>query len=346
VAIATVCDVVPLLDENRVFARFGLKAMERSKNPGLAALLEIAGLAGTPLGADDVGFQIGPRLNASGRLGSAERAVELLLATDSTSARRLAQELDTLNQQRRSIEAAVLAEARAAARECADPKEHPVLVLAGQGWHQGVVGIVAARLTEEFGRPAIVIGLDGESGRGSARTVGRFSVLEAIAGAAPILERFGGHEQAAGLEIRTENVARARAAIVERARAMLAGAGERESLLAIDCELAFEHMTHERMRELERLAPFGAQNDAPVFLSRSVYLAEPPRTIGSEKSHLLLRLRKGPHVLRALAFRAGARIDELALGKPIDAVFTPKWNTFRGETSLELELLDFSGAGA
>jgi single-stranded-DNA-specific exonuclease len=122
---------------------------------------------------------------------------------------------------------------------------------------------------------------------------------------------------------------------------MLAGAGHPEGTLAIDCELAFEHMTRERMQELERLAPFGAHNDAPVFLARAVYLAEPARTIGSEKSHLLLRLRKGNHVLKALAFRAGARAAELALGTPIDAVFTPRWNTFRGERSLELELIDF-----
>src|SRR5262249_32185623 len=163
-------------------------------------LLSIAGLAGAPLTAQDVGFQIGPRLNASGRLGSAERAVELLLSADAERAREHARALDELNQKRKTIEGEVLREARAAACEQADPAEHPVLVLAGQGWHQGVVGIVAARLTEEFGRPAVVIGLDGSSGRGSARTVGCFSVLEAIAGAAEHLERFGGHEQAAGLE--------------------------------------------------------------------------------------------------------------------------------------------------
>ncbi|NOT32071.1 MAG: hypothetical protein HOP15_16615, partial [Planctomycetes bacterium] len=193
-------------------------------------------------------------------------------------------------------------------------------------------------------RPAVVIGLDGASGRGSARTVGRFSVLAAIAGAAEHLERFGGHEQAAGLEIRSENVARARAAIAERARAMLDGAEHPESVLAIDCELPFEHMTRAQMKELERLAPFGAHNDAPVFLARAVYLAEPPRAVGAEKSHLLLHLRKGHHVLKALAFRAGPRLDELVLGQPIDAVFTPKWNTFRGATNLELELLDFRPA--
>jgi single-stranded-DNA-specific exonuclease len=344
VAIATVCDVVPLLDENRVFARFGLKALERTQNPGLAALLAVAGLAGAPLTAQDVGFQIGPRLNASGRLGSAERAVELLLAREASRARALAAELDALNQRRKALELAVLSEARAAARECTDRDEHPVLVLAGQGWHQGVVGIVAARLTEEFGRPAIVIGLDGASGRGSARTVGRFHVLEAIAGAAEHLERFGGHEQAAGLEIRSECVPEARRAIQARAREMLAGAGHPELALEIDCELGFEHMTEARMRELERLAPFGAANPAPVFLARGVHLAEPPRAVGAEKGHLLLHLRKGAHVLKALAFRAGPRLAELALGRTLDAVFTPKWNTFRGETSLELELLDFRAA--
>jgi single-stranded-DNA-specific exonuclease len=341
VAIATVCDVVPLVGENRIFARFGLKALETTRNPGLAALLEVAGLKGQRLTAEDVGFQIGPRLNASGRLGSAERAVECLLASDPARAREHARALDELNQRRKEIEAGVLVEARAAAAECSDAEAHPVLVLAGQGWHQGVVGIVAARLTEEFGRPAIVIGLEGDSGRGSARTVGRFNILEAMAGAAPHLERFGGHEQAAGLEIQARNVPAAREAIAARAREMLAGLAHPESALAIDCELPFEHMTRERMQELERLAPFGALNEAPVFLARQIYLAEPPRTIGSERNHLLLRLRKGEHVLKALAFRAGARAGELALGTPLDAVFTPKWNTFRGETSLELELLDF-----
>jgi single-stranded-DNA-specific exonuclease len=341
VAIATVCDVVPLVDENRVFARFGLKALESTRNHGLAALLEIAGLAGARLTASDVGYQIGPRLNASGRLGSAECAVELLLAADAETARAHARRLDTLNKQRKEIEAGVLAEARVAARACADPDEHPVLVLAGQGWHQGVVGIVAARLTEELGRPAIVIGLDGASGRGSARTVHGFDVLQAIAGAAPHLDRYGGHQQAAGLEIRAENVDAARAAIAARAREMLKGASHPESLLHIDCELAFESMTSVCMHELERLSPFGAHNEAPVFLARGVHLAEPARTVGPDRNHLLLRLRKGAHVLKALAFRAGPRVEELALGRPLDTVFTPKWSTFRGETALELELLDF-----
>jgi single-stranded-DNA-specific exonuclease len=341
VAIATVCDVVPLIGENRVFARYGLKALRASRNPGLVALLETAGLSGPRLSAEDVAFQIGPRINASGRLGSAEQAVQLLLAEDAPVARRLASELDALNQERKAIEHEVLRAARSQAERFADPAQYPVLVLADQGWHQGVVGIVAARLTEEYARPAIVIGLDGESGRGSARTVPGFHVLDAIAGAADHLERFGGHEQAAGLEVRAEAIEAVRAAVQERARTMLAGAGHPEPTLAIDTELAFERMTTTTMRELDRLAPFGAGNAAPVLLAREVYLARDPRVVGQDRAHLLLNLRKGEHVLKALAFRAAHRLEELVLGRPLDVVFKPKWNTFRGETNLELELVDF-----
>ena len=167
VAIATVCDVVPLLDENRVFARYGLRALGSSTNPGLRALCQTAKLDGRTPTAEDVGYQIGPRINASGRLGSAQRAVDLLLAETDEHARALARELDGLNDRRKTIEREVLAEAQQVVEDSlSDPDQHPVLVLAGQGWHQGVVGIVAARLVDRYHRPAIVIGLDGAEGRG------------------------------------------------------------------------------------------------------------------------------------------------------------------------------------
>ena len=338
VAIATVCDVVPLVDENRVFARYGLKALAQSKSPGLEALLRVAGLAGRPLTAEDVAFQIGPRINASGRLGSAETAVECLLAADESGARDLAHQLDQLNQKRRTIEREVLVEAR---REAERFPDDPVLFVAGQGWHQGVVGIVAARLTEEFHRPAIVIGLDGDEGRGSARTVEGFDVLAAMSGARDHLERFGGHTQAAGLEIRSERVEAAREAVQVRARELLADGGPNEEELWIDVELPFRDMTTDTMRHLDRLAPFGEENAKPVFLSSGVHLARPAREVGQDGGHLMLSLRDGDHVLKAMAFRQGERLGELAMGKPIDVVYTPRWNTFRGETNLELELIDF-----
>ncbi|MEM7307578.1 MAG: single-stranded-DNA-specific exonuclease RecJ [Planctomycetota bacterium] len=341
VAIATVCDVVPLLDENRIFARGGLKALEQTQNPGLRAMLGVCGLLGRRLSADDVGFQVGPRINASGRLGSAQRAVDLLLASDEESARRLAGELDELNNRRKEIESGVLAEARAQATDFADADENPVLVLAGEGWHQGVVGIVAARITEEMGRPAIVIGLDGELGRGSARTVAGFHVLEAMSGGAEHMLRFGGHAQAAGCEVRPERVDDLRRAICAKARTMLDGGGFEAPELWIDAELAFEDVGQELMSWVDRLEPFGEGNAEPVFRARDLRLAEPPREVGREGGHLLVRLRRGDHALKAMGFGLGGRIGELAMGRPIDAAFSPRWNTFRGETNLELTLHDF-----
>jgi single-stranded-DNA-specific exonuclease len=345
VAIATVCDVVPLLDENRAFARFGLRALEATTNPGLRALVDVAGIGGRALTAEDVAFQIGPRINASGRLGAADQAVELLLAEDETQARNLARALDDLNQERRAIERDVLEEARAAAARYADADAHPVLVLAGQGWHQGVVGIVAARLVEEFHRPAVVIGLDGDEGRGSARSVDGFSILEALNAAAPHFDRHGGHAAAAGCEIRADQVDAARAAIEERACAMLAEAEAREAELLIDFDLPFPEMTADLMRQVDPLEPFGQSNEKPVLLSRAVHVAEPPRRVGADRSHLMLRLRVGSHALRAMAFGMGARAEELTVGMPLDTVYTPRWNTFRGETNLELLLHDFRAAG-
>jgi single-stranded-DNA-specific exonuclease len=263
------------------------------------------------------------------------------LAEDDTTARRLAVDLDDLNRRRREIEREVLVEARVKASAFTDGHEHPVLVVAEQGWHQGVVGIVAARLTEEFARPAIVIGLDGATGRGSARTVGEFSILEAMSAASPHVERYGGHAQAAGLEIRADKVDDARRAIEAKAREMLSHASQAERTLVIDADLRFEDMTVETMHHLDLLAPFGAQNEKPILRSHEVYLAQPPRAVGADKNHLILNLRRGHHVLKGMAFRMGAREHELALGTPLNLVYTPRWNTFRGETNLEIEVLDF-----
>jgi len=344
VAIATVCDVVPLLDENRILARLGLAAMERTRQVGLRALLASAGLGGRRPTAEDVAFQIGPRINASGRLGSAEAAVELLLTSDVERARRLAGRIEELNQRRKEIELEVTRAALEAARAQEDPERHPVLVLAGEGWHQGVVGIVAARLVERFHRPAIVIGLDGDEGRGSARSVAGFSVLEAMHGAAAHFVRYGGHEQAAGCEVRAEAVDRVREAVCARARELLGEAPYPEPELLIDVELPLPGLTPEVMHQLDRLAPFGVRNEKPVLLSRGVFLAEVPREVGSDGSHLLLRLRHGATAFKAMAFGMADRLPELRLGVPIDAVYTPRWNTFRGETKLELELHDFRRA--
>ena len=342
VAIATVCDVVPLVDENRCLARYGLRSLEASRSPGIRALLSIAKLDGQPLEADDVAFKVGPRINASGRLGSAERAVELLLATDARAASHLAGELDRLNAERKRIESELLAEALAAAEPFADRGAHPVLVVAKQGWHQGVVGIIAARLAARFERPAIVIGLDGDTGKGSGRSVAGFSILEALHAGAEHATKYGGHAQAIGLEIRAERVEALRAALCARASEMLRERGFAASEILVDCEVPLARVTSEWMREIDKLKPFGERNERPVVLSPCLRLAEPPRVVGSDESHLMLQLRHGAQCLKAMAFGMAHRAGELRMGVDVHAIHTPKWNVFRGEKNLELELIDFA----
>ena len=304
-------------------------------------MLEVAGLAGRKLVAEDAGYALGPRLNAAGRLASAGLAIELLLTDDPARAQELARELDRLNQERKRIEAEITAEAFAQAATFGDRDEHPVLVLAREGWHQGVVGIVAARVAARFARPALVIGLAGEEGRGSARSVPGFDVLGAMAGGAEHMLRFGGHAAAAGCEVRASSIPRLREAVCARARRMLDGREQAPEALAIDVELPLAGVDETLMRELDRLEPCGEANGKAVLLSEA-RLATPARVVGGEGEHLVLNLRDGERVHRAMAFGMGARLEELALGKPIHAVYTPRWNTFRGTTSLELLLHDFA----
>ncbi len=343
VAIATVCDVVPLLDENRIFARFGLRALAATKNPGLAAMLDICGLRGRALTAEDVGFQIGPRINASGRLGSAESAVELLLAETDEEARRYAKKLDGLNGERKEIERGVLEEAlREVEASFLDAEEFPVLVVANQGWHQGVVGIVAARLVDRYHRPAIVVGLDGEEGRGSARSVAGFSVLEAMKGGGEHMLRFGGHEQAAGCEVRADQIDALRSSVCARARELFETHGQSEAELVMDAELPLSEVTAALMGQLERLEPFGEQNEKPQFVSSGLRLARPAVVLGADKRHLRIDVRIGATVMKAMAFGMADRREELVMGKDIRLVYTPRWNHWRGDRSLELLVADFA----
>ncbi|MFT7662969.1 MAG: single-stranded-DNA-specific exonuclease [Planctomycetota bacterium] len=343
VAIATVCDVVPLIDENRIFARFGLRALAATKNHGLNAMLEICGLKGRELTAEDVGFQIGPRINASGRLGSAQCAVDLLLAETAEDAKACAQKLDDLNAERKEIERGVLEQALADVEEhFLDPDEYPVILVAGQNWHQGVVGIVAARLVDRYHRPAIVIGLDGAEGRGSARSIAGFSVLDAMKGGAEHMLRFGGHEQAAGCEVSADSITALRSAVCERAREMFEANGREEATLTIDAELPLSEITPALMNQIDRLEPFGEQNSKPLFVSSYLRLERPPTILGADKRHLRLDVRRGATVMKALAFGMADRRDELQMGMDIRLVHTPRWNHWRGNRNLELLVADFS----
>lgn len=341
VAVATVCDVVPLLDENRSLARSGLRSLAATQHAGTRALLRVCRLDKQQLTASDVGFGIGPRLNAAGRLDSAARSVELLLCEDEGRARVLAEELEALNTQRKAMTETLLESARAQARQFGDAAEWPVLVLGAQGWHQGLVGIAAGRLVEEFGRPALVIGFDGDEGRGSARTVEGVDVLGLMHAGKEHMQRYGGHAQAAGCEARLEDLPALRDAICSAARE--AGVADRSgpAPLALDAELPWGEVSESLQRQLDHLAPWGERNPEPLFLSSGIRLAEPARAVGDGK-HLLLKLRDGDALLKGMAFFQGERIADLQPGVDLHVVFTPTWNEFRGQRNLEVRILDFA----
>ena len=344
-ALGTVADVVPLVDENRVLVRYGLASVKEQPCLGLATLMEIVGLKDRPqLSAEDVGFTLGPRLNAAGRLGQARLAVELLITDRPDRARELASYLDQLNASRQTLERSIYLAAHKQAKEHFDPVRDAALVLADRGWHPGVIGIVAGRLAEKYRRPVVLISWDQlgvKPGIGSARSVPGFDLHAALAACAQHLLSYGGHRAAAGLRLEESKIESFRDDFCEYADAEISQE-DRVAEILIDAEAPLGAMTLNLVGQLERLAPFGHANDRPLLCTSSVTLAGDPRPIGSGGRHLSLRLRQHEVTLRAVAFGGGEWADELAaLDQPIDVAFRPVINTFAGRRNVELHLVDW-----
>jgi len=338
VAIATVADLVPLTGENRTLVRFGLKALARTENLGLRVLMEEAGLKPEGVSAETVGFVLAPRLNAVGRLGDPAMALRLLLTRELEEARALASEAEALNRERQATDRETLEEALIQLAGDYDSGRDYGVVLAGDGWHPGVVGIVASRVVERIHRPTILIALQGEKGRGSARSIPGFHLLDAIRAAGGHLERFGGHRQAAGMEIRRENLPAFREAFEKEARRVLEGE-ELRPALKVELEVELGEMTPELHGFLKYLGPHGMGNPRPVFLVRKVELGGAARVVGA--NHLKLRLRQGGRELEAIGFNLADRIDPKTLGSgPLDAVFQLQENEYRGVRTLQARLKD------
>ncbi|HHY93259.1 MAG TPA: single-stranded-DNA-specific exonuclease RecJ [Firmicutes bacterium] len=334
-ALGTVADVVPLQGENRVLVTYGLKALASSRSPGLKALMAQAGLDPERLRAGQVAFRLAPRLNASGRLGSAAPGVELLLTKDPGRAQELALLLESENNRRRSIEAEVLEQAVAQVEAEADLQHDMALVVAGENWHPGVLGIVAARLVERWARPALVITLEGEEAKGSGRSIPAFSLYEGLKRSSRWLKAFGGHHLAAGFALRRADVLAFRTAFLAVANSVL----RPEDLVPsemIDAEVQPADLTVDSVQELELLAPFGKGNPEPVLLLRSLS-TERVRTVGQEQEHLRLELGQGKSCFTAVGFGQGERAGELN-GTRVDAVFSAGVNDWEGKRSVELFL--------
>jgi single-stranded-DNA-specific exonuclease len=325
VALATICDVVPLRGENRRIVHQGLKELARTPRPGLRALMRVAGIEAHHLDERDVAFRLGPRLNAAGRLARADAALELLMTEDEGRAAEVAEELNALNAERRHAETRVLFEAEPLAR----PQAHlPSLVVAGEGWHQGVLGIVASRIAERYKRPTVVLALDDETGRGSARSIPPFDLHAALDGCSRHLVRFGGHRAAAGLEIER---ARIPAFTVDLAR-HAAGALTPHDLVpvqTVDAVVPVASLGLELAEELGRLAPFGAGNPEPALLVPAVRLAD-VQAMGDEGQHARLSIRAGAAGARAVAFRTSPRALDALGQEQQDAVVGLELNEWRG----------------
>ena len=339
VALATICDVVPLRGQNRLLVAGGLAALRRSSHPGIRALLQVAQLGDLPLTTEDVGFKIGPRLNAAGRLSRPELVVELLTSDDPARCTHLAQELDAANRERRVIESGVLVAAEAQAAALVRDGDPSALVVWGEGWHMGVVGIVAARLVDKYARPAAVIGFDGPMGRGSCRTPATVDVHAALGAASDHLESYGGHAMAAGLDIREDRAPAFRAAFERAVSAQLDGAGP-VRLLYVDAETEADDWNLDTVEALRRMAPFGNGNPEPLFVVRGATVAGTPRLMGHASAHLSFALRQQGGAIRVIAFRQAALHDLAASGVPLDLVVTPTINEWRGIRSPELRLVD------
>jgi single-stranded-DNA-specific exonuclease len=337
VAIGTIADVVPLLGENRVIAHFGLEGLRQPAQSGLGALVEVAGLAGKKISAGDVAFRLAPRLNAAGRMEDARDVIDLLTLPDAARTREIAERLDRLNRERQRVENEILSEILAGLERRTDLAGRYSLVLAGPGWHRGVIGIVAQRVVERYHRPALVIGVEDGVGVGSGRSIKQFHLLDALTAVGDLFDRFGGHAQAAGFTLPAERLPELERRLEEQARAVLEP-GDLEPVLHVDAEVDLAEMDWPLHQELAELQPFGMGNPSPVFGACGLRLVATPRLL--QEKHLKLRVGQGARTLDAIGWGWAARISAPEVGQKVDLAFTLEQNNYQDMASLQLVIKD------
>ena len=344
VAIATVADMVPLIGENRVFTKLGLEGLRNPKNLGLRALIDVSGLdLKKELSAGDVGFRIGPRLNAAGRLDDARAVIDLFDARSEAEVSRIAGHLDQLIRQRQRTEDAIVSEIIEKLEDLPGPEDTPFVVASGDGWHAGVIGIVANRIVERYHRPALVMSCNPETGlaTGSGRSISRYHLLEGLESNADLFTRFGGHKQAAGCTLPIDRIPELRLRLNEHARGVL----KREDfvpVLMLDTEISFCDVNEDTLAELGRLAPYGLGNPTPKFSAGRVALLGLPEIL--KMKHVKMRLRNSDAVLSAIGWRMAEQVRGLSAGSQVDVAFSIERDEYRGGLRLKLE--DFQAAEA
>jgi single-stranded-DNA-specific exonuclease len=339
-ALGAIADVVPLVDENRVLTRFGLARIKHSSIPGLRALVEASGLGGDRVDAGDVGFRLGPRLNACGRMGHAREAVELFTTRDPDRAATIARELTRLNDDRRATERQIVEQACEAAESAGmTGPDRRAIVLADERWHPGVIGIACSRLIGRYHRPTILLHRREDGCHGSGRSIDGYSLHAALGRLARHLSGFGGHDMAAGLQLPAANLGAFTEAFIADANAAL-GVERLTPSVWIDCDATLDELTTEAIGQLDRMAPFGQGNPSPRVLLRGLRLASRPEAMGAGGQHLSLRVWQGSAQIRCVGWGWGNRRGDLSAGQSVDAVVSPKCSTWGGRTTVEAEIVD------
>lgn len=347
-AIATIADSVPLLGENRVIARLGLDALRTAVNPGLKALLEVAQLGGKPLSSEEVAFRIAPRINAAGRMDIAGDVIELFTVRDATRAKEIAQRLDRLNTERQEEERRIVDAIEQRLAEDTVLRGSYCIVIDGDGWHRGVIGITATRVVERYGRPAIVLSVDGDHAHGSGRSIAPFHLLNALESCSHLFTRYGGHSHAVGLSLPSARIPEFRMHMDNYARARLTAA-DLDPFVTIDAELQLDSITPQLIDVVEALEPFGAGHHEPVFSSSATRLAAPPKIL--KEKHVRMKLAPGAAsngwrralTYDAVGWRLGERAqnEQLLPGDLLDVAFTIGHNDHSELGGIELTLKDF-----
>lgn len=338
VALGTSADIVPLVGENRILTKFGIKQIARTTKPGLKSLAFVSGLMGKEISTGQVVFILAPRINALGRLGDAGQAIRLLSTRDERLAAEIARKLDDENKRRKEIDETTLHEALDQIEEIVDLENDRAIVLAGEGWHQGVIGIVASRLVEKYHLPTVMISITNGEGKGSARSIPGFHLCEALKECEHLLIRYGGHKYAAGLSIKQEHIPEFREKFISVSSQFLSD----EDIipkLHIDLEIELTDIDDDFMQSLEAFSPFGPQNMRPIFLTRNCEVVGQPYVVG--RNHLKMKIRKGDAIFDVIGFGFGdmARLIS-SKGCLVDVVYVIEYNTYNDVTRKQIRLKD------
>jgi single-stranded-DNA-specific exonuclease len=338
VALGTSADIVPLVEENRILTKFGIKQIARTTKPGIKSLAFVSGLMGKEIGTGQVVFILAPRLNAIGRLGDARQAARLLATRDERLASEIARKLDSENRRRKEIDEKTLNEALDQMHEIVDLENDKAIVLAAEGWHQGVIGIVASRLVERYHLPTVMIAISNGEGKGSARSIPGFHLCEALKECETLLIRYGGHKYAAGLSITADRIDEFRKKFKEVSRDKLT-IEDTTPKLHIDLEIELKDITDEFVTTLEKFAPFGPQNMRPIFLTRNCEVIDTPYVVGT--NHLKMKVGKNGSVIDVIGFGFGDMARHLSQkGCLVDVVYALEFNTYRGMTKIQIRVRD------